>query len=549
MSDAPVPLSRFRAALARPAGKKRVDALLASDHAEAEVQALSVPELYFLIKDVGLVDCYDLAALATPEQMRGCVDLDAWDRDQPQLEAVRHWLAAASDVGFERLGDIWRGLDAELCALLLSRSVVIYDHSLGEAPGDDVDTPLFETPDTFFTLGVSGSEDEVVWILSLVADLYRADADLARRTIMAARSEPIAELEEYAYRWRSGRMADLGYVEFYDALEAFRPIDPDSVIVGENTSRDMAHDPSETPSTLPAPMIGGVVGQAFLARALDKIQDPDEIQRLEEGLLILVNRVLSAARVAPGDEGALEVGTQHAMATLALGLEAVSSGDLDRAAQALSSISLLRLHRVGYSMTLRLSRLARTLAPKSRAAGAVTQSVLAAALRRRPFFPLALEEAGNDEVRPFESTLDLQRVATHLAELTFRLAIASAVGVDAVALGEAPEPRADLDDYLRTAVVRALAGGELDAAPLGPEELAEIRATVFPGGAIADDKRTSAAKAVAEALDREQVIIGREHLPRLLQRWFDDLRSELGELAADADLRFVGGVILTGARS
>ena len=36
----------------------------------------------------------------------------------------------------------------------------------------------------------------------------------------------LAELEEQSYRWRAGRLADLGYVDFYDALDLFRPLEP-----------------------------------------------------------------------------------------------------------------------------------------------------------------------------------------------------------------------------------------------------------------------------------------------------------------------------------
>ncbi len=45
---------------------------------------------------------------------------------------------------------------------------------------------------------------------------------------MSARSEPAAELEETSYRWRAGRMADLGYIDYYEALAVFRPSCPTS---------------------------------------------------------------------------------------------------------------------------------------------------------------------------------------------------------------------------------------------------------------------------------------------------------------------------------
>jgi hypothetical protein len=530
-----------------------MEALLSADDAAQQVEALDIPDLYFLVKDVGLSDSYELLALATPEQIQGCIDLDVWDRDQIQLEGAKPWLAAIMDAGFEKLGRVWRGLDPELCSLMLARWCRIWDHSLGEEPEDDVEGPLYATPDTFFTLKVmSEREDDVALVHNLLDDLYRADMDLARLTIMAARSEPVASLEEYSYRWRTGRMADMGYVEFYDALEVFRPLDPERVLIGEGTADQFpSKDDSQAPSNLPRPMLEQVVGRSFLARALEELRDPDEAKRVEAGLLVLVNQVLSAARVSPGDEDAIAVGTEHATATLALGLEVVSGGDLERATQALGSISLSRLHRVGYTVTLRLSRLARQLAPKAMAAGETTQTVIKACLRARPFFPRVLEAPPVDDVRPFESSADLQKVAAHLAELTFRLALAEALGVDVIALGEAPEPRAELDDYLRTALLRGLAGAPLSTASFSEDALRGAMRRVFANGMITDAAKTAAGEQLAVVLSEAGVDTGLEHLPRLVQRWLDQLQESLGGLVdgGEIDPRFVTGIRLSGAQA
>ena len=71
-----VPLSRFRASLTRPRGVRRMDALLEAAESAAAVAALSVPDFYFLVKEVGLGDSDELIALATPQQIRGCLDLE-----------------------------------------------------------------------------------------------------------------------------------------------------------------------------------------------------------------------------------------------------------------------------------------------------------------------------------------------------------------------------------------------------------------------------------------------------------------------------------------
>src|SRR5262245_9973457 len=168
--------------------------------------------------------------------------------------------------------------------------------------------------------------------MTLVEDLYRADPDLARHTIMAARSEPPAELEENSYRWRSGRLADLGYVDFYDALDLFRPLEPTQVHIGEGSQSQVIGEEAH----LPVAIAEQVIGRSFLARALAAIGDPAEAERIETGLFVLVNKVLAAGRARPGQTEVLRRGALYATSTLSLGLETVARGDVERATEALS---------------------------------------------------------------------------------------------------------------------------------------------------------------------------------------------------------------------
>src|SRR5204863_3208423 len=135
----------------------------------------------------------------------------------------------------------------ELRTLILQRQVIVYDTTLNEGPEEDNEEPIMPTPDRFFLLELSGDDDTQRVTQQLVEDLYRADPDLARHTIMAARSEPPAELEETSYRWRAARLADLGYVDFYDALDLFRPLDAEKVVIGEGSQDRLVGGDDEVP--------------------------------------------------------------------------------------------------------------------------------------------------------------------------------------------------------------------------------------------------------------------------------------------------------------
>jgi hypothetical protein len=546
-SDDVIPLSRFRAAVARPRGYRQLESLLSAADPDAAIAALSVPELFFLVREVGFADAQELIQLSTPEQLRGCIDMDAWDRDHLEAEALLPWLNGVLEAGFEKLGQVWDALDSELTALILQRLTEIYDLSLGELPPDDEERPILTTPDTFLAVVLTGErEEEVALAHRIVEDLYRANPDLARHTLMTARSELPSELEEMSYRWRSGRMADLGYVDFYEALEVFRPLDPSAILIDEYTAAPppppLKREGEGTSGHLPALIIERVVGRTFLARVLDGVVESEVARRLEAELLYLVNRVLAAARVSPGDEEAVRVGSEHAAATLSLGLEQIAGGDPTRGRAALDRVSLTRLHRVGYTLTLRVARHARVLAPRATGAGAITDAVLAALLGSRPFFATALDDGRSTRLRPFETVEDLRKVATHLSELALRIAIADVAGAPHRRGPEDP----DLDAFARTALLRSLAGGEFAATPLQPREVIALRRQILASGRIPDATRSRAASIATDRLERARVPSSGQLLPRLLDRWFAELeqvflvhRREQGE-----ELGFLDGIAI-----
>src|SRR5438067_13838136 len=96
-----------------------------------------------------------------------------------------------------------------------------------------------------------------------------------------------------------------------------------------------------------------------------EIDEPGEAERLERSLVVLVNKVLAAGRAKPGQQEVVRRGALNASATLSLGLEVVARGHLSRATQALRTIGLGRLVRLGYTWTHKLAKLATAAAARS----------------------------------------------------------------------------------------------------------------------------------------------------------------------------------------
>jgi hypothetical protein len=540
------PLARLRAQLAAPRGYKKIDALLSAEDAPAAIAALSPSEIFELVHEVGFEDAQPLIEYATPAQIQGAFDLDGWSADHLELAPLKPWLAALIEAGFEKVGEVWKDLDAELRALIMQKQVVVYDTTLNEGPDEDSEASIMPTPDRFFLVELKGDEDTQRLTQRLIEDLYRANDALARNTLMAARSEPPAELEEMSYRWRSGRLADLGYVDFYEALDLFRPLTPDQVSIGEG-SQDRQLDDDQ--SRMPLAIAEEVIGRSFLARAIGSIEDPGEAERLESALMILVNKVLAAGRAKPGQAEVVRRGALYATATLSLGLETIARGDLSRARDALRTIALSRLFRVGYTVTQRLAKLATALAPRSLTAGSPARDLVAGLCSPRPLFARAADDPPTPGVRPFESQADLRRAGEILSALTIRIALAEGLGVDVVAMGQAPEPRPDLDDHLRTAVARVVSGGDFRGEALSQPELRALRAQ-FIAGKLPPPARDRAHAAIRTRLDAAQLQATAPIVSALAEGWLTDLERILGTLTdAEVDPRFVEGVLVEITRS
>ena len=532
---------------------RRIDALLALDDAKGAVAALAPNEIFELVHEVGFEDASDLIALATPAQIQGCLDLDGWNKDEIDIVPLRPWLAALIDTGYENLTEVWGNLDAELRALILQRQVKVYDVNMGEEPAPGVETedgydekPVVATPDRFFMLELLGDQESQQQIQRLVEDLYRGDQDLARHTIMNARAELPSYLEEQSYRWRAGRLADMGYVDFYDALDLFRPLDAETVKIGEGT-----HDRGGVDEAILSLVVAEeAMGRSFLARAMSGIDDPAEAARLEGALMILVNKVLAAGRAKPGQHEVVKRGALYATATLSLGLETISRGDLGRAQQALLSIGLARLFRVGYTVTLKLAKLAQALAARSLTAGAPAKDLVAGLCSPRPLLSRAADEPPVAGVRPFESQDDLRRAGQILTGLTLRVALVEGLGVDVVAMGQAPEPRPMLDDHIRTALARVMIGGELAGHALSQAELTALRDRAMEHGKLTQPAKLAAEAAIRNRLGGAQLAASGAVLGGLIDGWITDLEAILGGISdVEIDPRFVEGVLVEIRRS
>jgi len=497
---------------------------------------------------------------ATADQLVSLLDLDAWERDRMDVARARRWLVAIGDayVAADRprgaLVDLIYAMDPEFwtLALFAGTQVAVLDpeddqardqafHELGELR-------VWETPDGAFVVGVPDDEQglQVVRVLQRV---YEDDLTEGRKLVLSIHAALPAEIEETLSRFRAGRLADLGFVAWDDAMRLFRPLDHKAA--ADLEARDFRWLGGEDLGV----ELTAYRGNELLGRVMARLEGGEHGVRTRE-FLLLVNEVIAAQRLPPGDESVQERALDQTQATLGLGLELLAQArpghpDPDGfLAERVAAIGLRDVFRVGYGALDKLRRAAIALHRSARISLASVGSLLdrpwgpaiAASIRWYPELPLDATHSGT---RPIRGLVDVARATERIAEAGALASLTyhpQGYGIDPVWISRLDEPeKIVLGDLVRTSIVHSQLPG-LSGSPFAPltgPDLAWAREHLLAGGNLVDAVRRDLS-ARADALG-----IGR-HTAALAESLLTRLRIELLGLELKdgiVDLARVGGLV------
>jgi len=409
-----------RAALAAARGKRRLDLILDARDPQALVRSLPADDLYLTIREIGFGDAWALVPLASAQQFKVFLDLDAWSKDGFEARKTLRWIRAArAGAQLEpRAAARWAKklaeLDREVLYLVLRATVRVID--LEEDPDPELESDHFmRTPDQKFMIEFLVDGTDYVAVRGLLDDLFAEDPFKAARLLSAIRWDLPSELEESALRWRTGRLADLGHPSIEEALSWFsRP---------PRTHGQAPGAPGRPPGFWLATLVKGTL----LERAAAAL-DPASREALELQFVTAANAVLVADAVDPGDPERVQEAFEAARATIELGLEKLSAGDETIAADVLATAPLKRIFQEGFGRALELrwraERLTAQAGATERLPSPLREAVEALLSRRPRYFPgleAPREEWGTPlaaahEPRPFRSPEELARTAAALDE-------------------------------------------------------------------------------------------------------------------------------------
>jgi len=390
--------------------RQLLEEFLMRPNARELIRVTSYQDLFILIRTVGLADSLELLPLTSEEQRRGFIDLDCWRKDSFQLPRFMEWLAAFIHCGPEETVRMARAVDANVLSLFLKESIEVHVLDPEESHPD---LPLFLTPDGRFGVEITGEAESVPMARLLLDALFRFDPSLGYDLIDRVYWENRVALEEEAYQDKRRRLEEIGFVDYYDALEIYG---------ADGTNPNLRYRPPDKnelagSSTLAAMFVASLTPGHYLREALQTVQTTAQAETISQGLAALANRLLSVYSVTPGDLEKVEPALEEMRDTLNLTLEHLTQRQESLAGGVFQRYDVQSLFKIGFTLisqlrdhadrisrrgNLRLEGLEETLLEFPEA------EFYSGIKRLRPLFFEGIEDPSRANYRHFQGLADLE---------------------------------------------------------------------------------------------------------------------------------------------
>jgi hypothetical protein len=518
--------------------RHKYNLLLEAADAEQLVPRLPAQEIYLLLKELGAEEIPDVLALVTTEQFTTFIDLDAWQGDVLDGKSALLWFSLLLEGGDEEnVLRTAREMDFPLLVLTIKKFVTVT-----RGPEDFLDEDASSARGLEGTYDVEYRDPESAKIVGAFLDIiFRRERDLFIRIMEAARWEQESVLEEDVYQDRVGRLLDHGFPDPAEARLIYTYLSPEAFNPGQFRKQPMipGEDGVEAPGFILSVAPRGPLLAEVLAGGIDS--------NTAWELTFLLNKVLSANRVDPGQPEQVQEAMTEVHRDLNLALEHLAGADTARAATLFEEVYLETLFRLGFSLTLDLQRRAKGL--KGAKIGPYLEgpfrSLIESLMRKKPMFYEGIETESRGGERPFADLRDLRLAGEWLDRLElqrrlfenglpFDLPEPAALDLTGCRPDEAGE--LVLSDFFLTALANRLLGREFLPLPIAEEELPTLHGVVCREGEVSGELRQDTARWL-EFIEPGTGAFG-DYCLGLWAQGFCPLKSE------ELEPRFIGGLMV-----
>ena len=543
-----IPLSLWRDLMNRGSEGPDLAELLSHGDAGALVQSIPAQDLFYLIKKRGFEDSLELLKLCHPKQLQAFIDLDAWKGDQLSWPTMAGWLEAVMACDSDTFCRLLHGIDPEIWIWLLQKYTFIHDTD--EDIKSDPRRHLIESPCNVFLLEIFEPKTAMGQLVErFLRTLFGLEyPDYYHRLLLSARMELRLEVEESAYDYRSVRMSDLGFVDYYDSLELFAYKEPDA----PRQKTEIKSFAYSEEVGLPLVYASPLTSDSFFSRVADLIEDPHDVEQLLARVVTLANRLLSAEQVNPGDEEGCRMTMEKVRDILSLGLEYSSGGEPSKGLELLRGSYIADLFRSGYSLGLKLKKRVVEMSKKGwfslpgsgpERLDPGEREFLKGLRARQPVLYVGVEDPRRIDFRLFKTVQDIQLATGILDRIDLKGKLFTSMAeLDFSNL----EPEVTFGDLFRTAVLRGKVTGSYQFEGLTPELLGQFLELDRPDkGALPAPLSEDVLNDAIDWLSArsEQAGLDTATAEEIAAGWLAEMESTLEHLPSTPvpDPRFLGG--------
>jgi len=327
--------------------------IINSPYPEGLVRNLPPQELFLTLKASSLDVAVELLSYAKGTQIQFMFDIDAWFKDRIKAERVASWIILLFEAGEDKVLEWLRIADWDFLIAIFQKFVKVYkkpdDMELIEAMDF---LPPYTLDDFYF---VEFKNESLEFYFRRMLEIIRSEMPETYFALMESIIWEIpAEVEERAYRWRNGRLADEGIPEYFEALDVYTPTHPKSLrkIDPKYLALEGEVQPSINIIVYEKPE------ELFIFKVLELIKDSNQINRLKKELAWLANKVIITDNVVIDEIEQVQKSLEKIWSSLNMGLEYLSSENLEVGKRFLEEHFLEDIFRVAQTVLRELRKYA-----------------------------------------------------------------------------------------------------------------------------------------------------------------------------------------------
>ena len=346
------------------APRDAMEHILQDSQSLALVHSFPEQDFYFLIHDIGPEDAGPLLSLASNRQWEHLVDLETWQKDQIDSQAVSRWLDLLLEADPARFVNWFLNEKLEFVEFFLYQNIEVRVREHDQDP-TEFGQGFFSLDDTYYIRFIdrpaNGAENELAeaqrkkFISRLAETLSNFDHRLYQGVLLEATHVIPAETEEDCFRWRNVRLADKGFLPFDEAIGIYQPIKPQDLAEKKAKIIPSAQDPT---SLFPVPQypIRMLAGDDHFSRGLTAIDSENALSHIQTEFANLCNQIIVADHKTIRERDQLRDIVKKACGYISIGLERLSKGkikvDPREAAALITRYPLSQIFRVGFGEAL-----------------------------------------------------------------------------------------------------------------------------------------------------------------------------------------------------